>query len=77
MARALHLAGMILPATLGGCAVVLSGCQTISAIPKGRRAVLGLVCACWGSVRTALARPRFRRRKRGHPPERRQAGNPA
>lgn len=47
MANARQLTWIILPATIAGFAVVLSGCQTVSAIPKGKGVVMGGVYACW------------------------------
>ncbi len=47
MGQAWQLARTTLPVTLVGFAVALSGCQTISAIPKGTGVVIGGVYACW------------------------------
>jgi len=47
MAKSRQLGRTILPVTLVGFAVVLSGCQTVSAMPKGKGVVMGGVYACW------------------------------
>jgi len=47
MAKARQLAWIILPVTMAGFAVALSGCQTVSAIPEGKGVVMGGVYVCW------------------------------